>query len=50
MNCLVNVRKEPIIKPLIKPKKFQDKRREPKHTPNKKKEQNITPTKEKLDK
>lgn len=38
MNCLVNVRKEPIFKPLIKPKQFQDKRREPKHIPNKKKE------------
>lgn len=39
MNCLVNVRKEPIFKPLIKPKKIQDKRkREPIHIPNKKKE------------
>lgn len=48
MNCLINVRKEPIFKPLIKPKRFQDKKKGgPKHTPNKKKETVIeAPSKE----
>lgn len=48
MNCLMNVRKEPLFKPLIKPKRFQDKRKGgPKHTPNIKKETVIVaPSKE----